>query len=944
MFVSRTRSLVTGYFSILMAIASFSYLANAAEKEFSLIDSAKPRQNCCGKASTENSVTLNYPDAATYRLTATYYSTRGGLKTTLMLNNKAPGPVFAVPTIYSLAGTRLSLTPISVPGASYLDVDLNQLLAGVADEFREGSMKISYDGISQQLGAQVKMVDESNGLIWAEQFVYASKLVSSRLENLWWLPFPNSETKVVVSNTSSGTVTATLTVDGTSPGQAQISLAPWETRVLDILQDIAGRQNGHVHDEGGISITHSGAPGAVLARMYISKPNKGYSAAVNFIDPEATGSQRWHGNGLRLRNVDGQKVDPVVAFRNVGSQASNVTGRIIYTRPDGETADIILPSQTINAGQTKSLDLKILINGASLPSSVTYGGIEIEYDTPNGSLITSVQSLSPNGEHVFQVPMFEPTNMPSSAGGFPWKANGNFTTVVYIKNETNSTRKYTAHLSYTGGAYSLGMKELKAGQTVEIDFRKLRDDQSPGDRGEVIPLTVDTGQIAWSAHGIEMKTMSGRSEQISLASGVASTYACANPCPNVIDQVSVEPVEFNMGVGDTEQLVGWQTELNSYGQSFGPYISQTVTWQTFDTGIATTGVSDLEAVSPGTTNLQGTFERYIYINWGGYCEPFPDHRQAEAPVDVILINILRNGQTISGTNSPTTVSVGEQIALTAYVSGGTPTSKSWTVPGNRIANYDPSLSTQQKTDLTSNDLSQNYLTYYWVDGADNREVRYTVTINDRPYTARAKFNVKRPTSTMSATTATVTLGNAYIGLTNQYFGLWFGQPDDPSPTKGITFTASITKPSGMDGDFYLVQKINSASRSKTPVGGSQVTRSGTNLLDGTFHYGNANQSPDEDSPGISLSFASNPCDYTQVAANDSFSMYLVYKPTVSGSSIYVPLRKLNWSWAGSGTTSNCIGSGSWSLSNASPNTPTAISSSTTEEFPEWSGNSSSLNF
>ena len=79
-----------------------------------------------------------------------------------------------------------------------------------------------------------------------------------------------------------------------------------------------------------------------------------------------------------------------------------------------------------------------------------------------------------------------------------------------------------------------------------------------------------------------------------------------------------------------------------------------------------------------------------------------------APVTVILVDILRNGQVI--TNTTSTVSVGEQIALTAYVSGGTPTSKSWSIPGTRIANYDPTLSTQQKTDLTSNDLSQNYVT------------------------------------------------------------------------------------------------------------------------------------------------------------------------------------------------------------------------------------------
>ena len=39
-----------------------------------------------------------------------------------------------------------------------------------------------------------------------------------------------------------------------------------------------------------------------------------------------------------------------------------------------------------------------------------------------------------------------------------------------------------------------------------------------------------------------------------------------------------------------------------------------------------------------------------------------------------------------------------------------------------------------------------------------------------------------------------------------------------------------------------------------------------------------------------------------------------------------------------------MGVGSWSLSNRSPSTATSISSSTTDEFPEWSGNSSSLNF
>jgi hypothetical protein len=467
----------------------------------------------------------------TYKLTATYYSLKDGLSTTIMLNNKGPEPILASPTIYSLAGTRLSLAPITVPGSSYIDVDMHQLLAGQPEGFREGSMKIAYSGGAQQLGAQVKMIDPSHNLIWAEQFVYTTKYKSSRLENVWWLPYEDAKTRVAVSNTSANAVTATLTVSGTSPQQTtplQIILAPWETRVLDILRDFVGNENGTVDSKGGISIAHSGAPGAVLARMFIAKPSKGYSAAVNFIDPESTASQKWNGAGLRFRNLDGAQLSLSVAARNTGTQTSHVGGRIIYTQPNGDVSAINLPQKSIPAGTAKVFELEDLID--DLPASVTYGGIELQYDTPKGTIITSVQSVGGNGDHVFQVPMFDPANMPSSAGGFPWKADGDFRTIVYIKNETDAARKYTAYLIYDGGQYTHGVKELKPGATVAIDFRELRDAGTPDSSGGVIPLNLQTGQIAWSSQGREDKTMSGRSEQVSVAGGLASSYACANNC------------------------------------------------------------------------------------------------------------------------------------------------------------------------------------------------------------------------------------------------------------------------------------------------------------------------------------------------------------------------------------------------------------------------------
>jgi len=617
--------------------ASAQYLnTKIGSTDIDLFSMEKPAQTCCGAKANREFSSLAY-EAETYKLTATYFSLRENLTTTLMLNNKGAEPIDAVPTIYSLAGTRLNLAPIPVPAASYVDVDMHQLLAGQAEEFREGSMKISYEGGKQQLGAQVRMLHAADGLIWAEQFVYTTKFTSNRLENLWRLPFENSKTRVVVSNTSSATVTATIAVEGTIPQQAtplQITLAPWETRVLDILRDLVGNENGQLKEKGGISITHSGSPGAVLARMFIAKPNKGYSAASNFIDPDSTASQKWHGNGLRFRNMNGALLSPVVAVRNTGIQTSTVTGKIIYTQPNGDVATINLPQKTIGAGVTKAFELESFID--DLPTSVTYGGIEIEYDTPKGTVITSLQSVSQNGNHVFQVPMFDPANMPSSAGGFPWKVDGDFRTLVYLKNETNSAKQYTAHLAYTGGGYSLGLDELQAGETVEIDFRKLRDEQTPGDRGELIPINVDSGQIAWSAHGIEIKSISGRSEQVSFTNGVASTYACANHCGNMIDGVFIDPDFLEMEVGETASLIGLQTEVNSYGQSFGPYTSESVTWESFDPGVATTGFDgEVEAVGVGQTNLQGTFVRTIWIDWGGtYCEPFTDNLYAQSPTHV----------------------------------------------------------------------------------------------------------------------------------------------------------------------------------------------------------------------------------------------------------------------------------------------------------------------
>lgn len=603
-----------------------------------LLDLSRKKTSCCSatEANTTPFTPFAAPEYETYRLTATYYSLRGGLATTLMLNNKGGQPILAMPTFYSMTGTRLQLAPIIVPAASYIDVDMHELLAEAGDEFQEGSMKIAYEGINTQLGCQVKMLDMDNGLVWAEQFVYTTKAKSSRLENVWWLPFNNSDTSVVVSNTSNAIVTLTMTVDGTSPHQAsptQIILAPWQTRVLDIIQDIARRNNGHLHDTGGISITHTGAPGAVLARMFISKTNKGYSAANSFVDPEQASSQKISGLGLRLKNLNGADLDQILVARNTHSETSHVNGRVRYTTESG-VQTIAIPPFSMSAGSSKRINLSNLLN--SISNAVSYAGIEVEYDSPEGSLITSVQSLSNDGNQVFEVPMLDPANIPSTSAGFPWKADGDFRTIIYAKNESLLPQKFATHLVYEGGQYSTGEVDIEPGQTIAVDFRELRDSQTPDKLNRVIPIAADKGQIAWTKRRGQAKSLSVRSEQISVAGGIASTYSCANNCCDNRDLYGwVNPTAINEVVGGFTYINGTKVEENCMLQQFQTPIENAY-WSSSDTDVEVIGYGTAEAVGPGYAEIHADWTPVYYLYGPSLCEDIGVPRRDSAPAEVTL--------------------------------------------------------------------------------------------------------------------------------------------------------------------------------------------------------------------------------------------------------------------------------------------------------------------
>ncbi|MFO7956919.1 MAG: hypothetical protein R6X33_07440, partial [Candidatus Brocadiia bacterium] len=296
---------------------------------------------------------------------------------------------------------------------------------------------------------------------------------------------------------------------------------------------------------------------------------------------------------------------------------------------------------------------------------------------------------------------------------------------------------------------------------------------------------------------------------------------------------------------------------------------------------------------------------------------------------VIDVDIKQDGSVISGTTHSEIV--GKRISLTGEVlpTGLSVSNEQWTIPGERIADFyvgphdanEPENSYVPGEVVELTDLSDSSTSFYWVDGADGREVTYDVTVEGRPFQAVAIFDVKRPTATMDCTTGHV--------VVHEEHGDWFAALRFGDPTiqeDGIRFECTVNVPQGFTGSTCFVQlySLHHRLRDDSPLHLWQYKQGSG--LDHTFPY--AIGTITEDSPGLELYDGD---DMAEV--DDSATMWFMFKPSVvEGDAIWVPLRKVDWWWQALAVKDG----DEWELDSGA-NSVDPESTDTTE-FPEWTSN------
>jgi hypothetical protein len=325
-------------------------------------------------------------------------------------------------------------------------------------------------------------------------------------------------------------------------------------------------------------------------------------------------------------------------------------------------------------------------------------------------------------------------------------------------------------------------------------------------------------------------------------------------------------------------------------------------------------------VTPVATN--------VYQNWA-----YTFNAQAYQ-VNMQIINANTGTNLSAQTN---TVIVGQQMNLTcqlsitnSFMTNFVLTNFQWTVPGYAISNYVVAADSSSAMVVTNFATNNQSTVFYWVDGASNRMVQCSATVNGQTVTGQAVFNVYRPSITNFTDEPPSYPTNCLDG------GTLYLQLGDGNAHGDMMYQVNVL--SKYKGRAGIIQLIN-RNASNGSFGSGSLGTGGQFWLDTSIPY---IASPVNTNGLTPVNFSDNPgvADVASLLSatttcTDAFVDYIVFRPDAGNpnSNIYIPLGVVSGgspSWAWTASTYWLAG---WSIPVGSVTRPTAPNNN--GPFPTW---------
>lgn len=864
----------------------------------------------------------------TASLQLAYYNQDNDWDSTVVLNNNAKEDLYVLVTLYGKNGQLLNVPLFSLKANSIRRFKITDWTLG-ANDFREGNINVAFNGKPMQITGQVSVVNHRDRLEFESKPSMAMDYSSQRLNGIVTLPNRQAKAYVALTNTSGNPIEVSLNSDSEHVHSDKVKLSAHETKVEEIKL-----KNGNNSPLSVLlTLQHNGAVGALITTAYATNKQTGYTANLYFYDDAKTVSNKLVGVHFRFGDANPTEGFPAgtvfkapLVLANLGNASSTATVTVDYTQ-NGEVKTQSIGSFTLPSRGVKDIELQSALANVGVTGPVEDASVEIKYTGTAGTLVGQLTSMSTNGDYTFDVPMKDPLmSMNSTSGSYPFRLDGGYNTVLHLKNLTDKKVRAIVQIRYEGGTYHPDQITLEPHQTLALDIKKLQSQQTIDIRSGVLPANVASGKVIWSER--DPLTVVGRAETANIGEGIAGSFSCpwcsCDPHTSTFWVDYISPFNGYSAIGDEGFPIRGYELLASCDdiEGWGPYwvSGYTATWSSTDSSVASVAADGyVSCLAPGTTDI---YMRYTAIsdrdNNSPSCTATYSEFVSHVTINIIRLTILKGSQNV--TNGSMDVIVGQKIGLEVRPDPAAYNFSNiqWTVPGTKVANYNPTTSSAVPTDLTV--LNQATINYYWVDGGNNRQVSVSANIGGKTYTASTTFNVKRPiVQNIDATTGTIAADSNFNKPgTHLHFG-------NPNTTSGIVFSATVQKPSGFTGDLAWVQVAHPVLRRyKENLFGNWEKLDETGL-DTDFPYAgpySGNTVSTSDSPGGELTSG-----YQRVEIADRYSMWLIFKPSGTDS-IWVPLSRVDWGWNGVAIRSGAF----WALDSASIE---GIAVADDLSFPRW---------
>jgi len=358
----------------------------------------------------------------------------------------------------------------------------------------------------------------------------------------------------------------------------------------------------------------------LIATGFALNRRTGFSSNLSFADCGVAKSTTLAGAHIRVGPPDptegfpsGTRFSAPLLLANTMNMPVEAQASIEYTM-GGRPSRVILPPISLAAREVKRVELREELERRGITGVLDDAGIDISYGEMPGTVIARLMSYDESKDYSFDVPIKDPKAGPSN-GGYPWRLDGTYTTVLHLKNTLNKDVSALFKLSYDGGEYNAPPVTMAPYQTIAVDIRKLRDAQRKDLRGNLMPSDVESGKVMWIGLGAE-SIIIGRAEVSNIDFGIASSFSCSIcDCGSVMvtndpyspfiapNSLTVPADSTGISFGANEYRETW-CDTNVWGP-VAP--SSTVTWSSSDTSVATVSGQTITLVSAGTTTIRGSW-------------------------------------------------------------------------------------------------------------------------------------------------------------------------------------------------------------------------------------------------------------------------------------------------------------------------------------------------